>query len=377
MKITQEFFELPEALALSMTVRGRAMLFMLLKIYSFADEEGEIKYTRSELAVLCRTRTQEINHCFEACKALLGNPDFSKSLGFKKDKKVNASMDACMDTSMNASEFTSSLEDIFNYCEKRRKASVQAVLGDVVTYDEPLCPWDEYICEAEEEAYSANAKWREITSEEGDKIIEALMEELECTKQRKETPIKETFSPTPPYKENITKEKKLYISARVREDGADDREKTPRVNAEKDVYEKDMEKIVDYLNRKLHTNYKMKSKRATKNIKARLKEGYTFDDFKEVIDKKHDDWISDSLMIRYLKPTTLFSSEHFDEYLNQPVLSKEAPKEVSSYLRKGFAENEYIPKKDSSYTEKSSFNIDEFFELAVRRGAGRAVGLAV
>ena len=397
MKITQEFFELPEALALSMTVRGRAMLFMLLKIYSFADEEGEIKYTRSELAVLCRTRTQEINHCFEACKALLGNPDFSKSLGFKKDKKVNASMDACMDTSMdasmnasmdtsmnasmdtsmNASEFTSSLEDIFNYCEKRRKASVQAVLGDVVTYDEPLCPWDEYVCEAEEEAYSANAKWREITSEEGDKIIEALMEELECTKQRKETPIKETFSPTPPYKENITKEKKLYISARVREDGADDREKTPRVNAEKDVYEKDMEKIVDYLNRKLHTNYKMKSKRATKNIKARLKEGYTFDDFKEVIDKKHDDWISDSLMIRYLKPTTLFSSEHFDEYLNQPVLSKEAPKEVSSYLRKGFAENEYIPKKDSSYTEKSSFNIDEFFELAVRRGAGRAVGLAV
>lgn len=377
MKITQEFFELPEALALSMTVRGRAMLFMLLKIYSFADENGEITYTRSELAVLCRTRTQEINHCFEACKTLLGNPDFSKSLGFKKDKKVNASMDACMDTSMDASEFTSSLEDIFNYCEKRRKASVQAVYGDVVTYDEPLCPWDEYICEAEEELHSPSTKWREITSEEGDKIIEALMEELECTKQRKETPIKETFSPTPPYKENITKEKKLYISARVREDGAEDREKTPRVNAENDTYEKDMKKIVDYLNRKLHTNYKMKSKRATKNIKARLKEGYTFDDFKAVIDKKHDDWISDSLMIRYLKPTTLFSSEHFDEYLNQPVLSKEAPKEVSSYLRKGFAENEYIPKKDSSYTEKSSFNIDEFFELAVRRGAGRAVGLAV
>lgn len=377
MKITQEFFELPEALALSMTVRGRAMLFMLLKIYSFADEEGAIKYTRSELAVLCRTRTQEINHCFEACKALLGNPDFLKSLGFKEDKKVNASMDACMDASMNASEFTSSLEDIFNYCEKRRKASVQAVYGDVVTYDEPLCPWDEYICEAEEELHSPSTKWREITSEEGDKIIEALMEELECTKQRKETPIKETFSPTPPYKENITKEKKLYISARVREDGAEDREKTPRVNAENDTYEKDMKKIVDYLNCKLHTNYKMKSKRATKNIKARLKEGYTFDDFKAVIDKKHDDWISDSLMIRYLKPTTLFSSEHFDEYLNQPVLSKESTKEVSSYLRKGFAESECIPKRDSSYTEKSSFNIDEFFELAVRRGAGRAVGLAV
>ena len=385
MKITQEFFELPEALALSMTVRGRAMLFMLLKIYSFADEEGAIKYTRSELAVLCRTRTQEINHCFEACKALLGNPDFLKSLGFKEDKKVNASMDACMDASMdacmdasmNASEFTSSLEDIFNYCEKRRKASVQAVYGDVVTYDEPLCPWDEYICEAEEELHSPSTKWREITSEEGDKIIETLMEELQRTKQRKENPIKETFSPTPPYKENITKEKKLYISARVREDGIENREKTPRENAENDTYEKDMKKIVDYLNRKLHTNYKMKSKRATKNIKARLKEGYTFDDFKAVIDKKHDDWISDRLMIRYLKPTTLFSSEHFDEYLNQPVLSKEAPKEVSSYLRKGFAENEYIPKKDSSYTEKSSFNIDEFFELAVRRGAGRAVGLAV
>ena len=388
MQITQDFFDLPEAITLSMTVRGRSMLFMLLKIYSFADANGNITYTNSELATLCRTRTQEINHCFEACDALIHNIDFKKSLGFIEnpnaetdecaaDQKVNACMDASMDTSMSVSANTSmdasvnasmsaftfpaSFEEIFNYCEERRKSSVQANNSNTVTYDEPLDPWDEYRCAIDEMSYDPSVEWHEITSEEGDKLIEALIEEVECKKQRKETPIKEILSPTPPYKENITKEKKLYISARVREDGANDREAVPR-----DAYAKDIEKIINYLNQKLHTNYKLKSKKTVGSIKARLNEGYTFDDFKTVIDKKHDDWIGDSLMVRYLKPTTLFSSNHFDEYLNQlsvPVSSK------------NLSCRECVPTKKTQST--SSFNLDDFFELAVRRGAGRAVGLAV
>lgn len=51
MKITQEFFELPEALALSMTVRGRAMLFMLKR------------RRRTTVKEACRLQTMPDDYC--------------------------------------------------------------------------------------------------------------------------------------------------------------------------------------------------------------------------------------------------------------------------------------------------------------------------
>ena len=76
----------------------------------------------------------------------------------------------------------------------------------------------------------------------------------------------------------------------------------------------DIQSVVDYLNITLHTKYRYESA-FTKHINARLDEGYTVDDFFEVIDSKYEEW-HDTDMEKYLRPDTLFGTK-FEIYLNQ------------------------------------------------------------
>lgn len=76
----------------------------------------------------------------------------------------------------------------------------------------------------------------------------------------------------------------------------------------------DIQSVVDYLNITLHTKYRYNSA-FTKHINARLDEGYTCDDFFEVIDSKYEEW-HDTDMEKYLRPDTLFGTK-FEIYLNQ------------------------------------------------------------
>ena len=75
--------------------------------------------------------------------------------------------------------------------------------------------------------------------------------------------------------------------------------------------------IVDYLNEKAHTNYRSNSKTTVRHINARLKEGRTLSDFKQVIDNRCATWLGTD-MEQYLRPETLFGSK-FENYLNSPA----------------------------------------------------------
>ena len=79
---------------------------------------------------------------------------------------------------------------------------------------------------------------------------------------------------------------------------------------------KTITEIVDYLNEKAHTNYRSNSKTTMRHINARLKEGYTLSDFKQVIDNRCATWLGTD-MEQYLRPETLFGSK-FESYLNSP-----------------------------------------------------------
>lgn len=83
----------------------------------------------------------------------------------------------------------------------------------------------------------------------------------------------------------------------------------------KNYKNKEVIDIVEYLNLKAGTNYRPNSEKTKKLVSARLKEGYTVDDFKTVIDKKVNEW-SNSDMAKYLRPETLFGTK-FEAYLNQ------------------------------------------------------------
>ena len=84
------------------------------------------------------------------------------------------------------------------------------------------------------------------------------------------------------------------------------------------IVNKDVEAIIDYLNQKIGSNYKSNTKSTVSHIKARLKEGFTLDDFYTVIDKKVLLWGKDIKMQAYLRPETLFGTK-FESYLNEVV----------------------------------------------------------
>ena len=76
--------------------------------------------------------------------------------------------------------------------------------------------------------------------------------------------------------------------------------------------------IVSYLNKVCNTRYRHNNETTKKHIRARLKEGFTEEDFYTVIDKKFAQWGSDPKMADYLRPQTLFGTK-FESYLKQKV----------------------------------------------------------
>lgn len=86
-------------------------------------------------------------------------------------------------------------------------------------------------------------------------------------------------------------------------------------NVSHDDVDKSHFEIIEYLNLKTGSKFKPTTKPYIQAIRSRLKEGYTVDDFKTVIDKKCNEWKGTKLE-KYLTPKTLFAPSHFDTYLN-------------------------------------------------------------
>ena len=72
---------------------------------------------------------------------------------------------------------------------------------------------------------------------------------------------------------------------------------------------------IAYLNQVANKRYKFVDK-TKRLLLARFKEGYTLEDFKQVIDIKTAEWKDNPEFSKYLRPETLFGSK-FDGYLNQ------------------------------------------------------------
>lgn len=88
-------------------------------------------------------------------------------------------------------------------------------------------------------------------------------------------------------------------------------------NKIKDIYSQ----AIDYLNLKTQRKYTT-SKSNISHINARIEEGHTLEDFKQVIDIMCDKWLSDSKMCEYLRPQTLFGTK-FESYLNSKPIKKD------------------------------------------------------
>ena len=79
--------------------------------------------------------------------------------------------------------------------------------------------------------------------------------------------------------------------------------------------------IIHYLNEKTKADYKPSTYKTQEMIRARIREGFTVEDFKKVIDLKTAEWMHDPRMCKYLRPATLFGSK-FESYFNQKSIKK-------------------------------------------------------
>ena len=89
-------------------------------------------------------------------------------------------------------------------------------------------------------------------------------------------------------------------------------------------------KVIEYLNSHAETTFSTKIGSNIDLICARLKEGYTLNDFKIVIDKKVKDWKGTD-WAKFLRPNTLFAKTKIENYLNSNNNDKQSNSKFSKF----------------------------------------------
>ena len=144
--------------------------------------------------------------------------------------------------------------------------------------------------------------------------------------------------------EDITKdnESKSIEIEKEKEDIYSRAEDSPTAHPE----QADVTEVVEYLNQAAGTSFKKNTPKTVRAVKARMKEGFTVEDFKTVIDKKVREWKGTDMQ-KYIRPETLFGTK-FEGYLNQQIVKGKAPPgsfnrmESRNYSKEDFAELERI-----------------------------------
>ena len=98
--------------------------------------------------------------------------------------------------------------------------------------------------------------------------------------------------------------------------GKDSLVKDNKNNVVNDIYTPQIKEVIDYLNEKTNKNFRATTKKTQILIKTLLKNKYTVEDIKKVIDIKVRQWGKDKKMKIYLRPETLFGTK-FEAYLNE------------------------------------------------------------
>ena len=164
------------------------------------------------------------------------------------------------------------------------------------------------------------------------KIFNNLRRPLEKSKKRSKCGSITKSNENQEENEIETKENQKEIKIKSNENQKENENKTHQdvnvivnVNDNVDVNVKkisleEIKGIVEYLNIKSNSHYKYSTDKTQTLIKARIKDGFTLDDFKIVIDKKCEEWLGTDFE-KFLRPETLFSNK-FEGYLNQKITAK-------------------------------------------------------
>lgn len=85
------------------------------------------------------------------------------------------------------------------------------------------------------------------------------------------------------------------------------------LSIDKKIIKERAKNVILYLNETYNRRFRF-TKGSLNHIRARLEEGFTEEDLKQVIDTKYND---EKFNKKYFRPATLFNSEKFEGYLNE------------------------------------------------------------
>lgn len=117
-----------------------------------------------------------------------------------------------------------------------------------------------------------------------------------------------------------------------------------------------IDEAVEYLNSAAKKNFKATTKKYRAAINARLREGYSIDDIKQVVDSKVAQWGNDPKFDEYLRPQTLFGTS-FDSYLNA------AKKESFSNTDRQLNDIELPQEEQQGYADYAAYVIENYNAL--------------
>ena len=96
-----------------------------------------------------------------------------------------------------------------------------------------------------------------------------------------------------------------------------------------DTYSSQISEIISFLNQTVGASYKDSTPKTRELITVKIKQGFTVDNFKTVINKKCSDWKGTDFA-KFLRPETLFGNK-FEGYLNEKVKEKSKPTEYTEF----------------------------------------------
>lgn len=122
-----------------------------------------------------------------------------------------------------------------------------------------------------------------------------------------------------------------------------------------EIRKKQAIEILDYLNDLTSRKYRPIKSNLSK-IESLLKDDYSVQDIKEVIEVKVFEWMKSPKMSQYLNPTTLFRLSNFDKYINQVTAVKQSPEAYKKHYEKINEQSGSAAKKAITSLEKMDEN---------------------
>jgi len=121
------------------------------------------------------------------------------------------------------------------------------------------------------------------------------------------------------------------------------KERVPSATCSKKEEKEICKRVIDYLNSMTGSQFRYANSHF-KLIKARLSDGVTEKQIKDVISCKSIEWGNDPNMAKYLRPQTLFRQSNFENYLGQSLKSRSffTARTPDFGLRKKFNPREHI-----------------------------------